>query len=186
MSVGVSLIHDNNIYMGCDSYISAYSAKRTMNSATKKLFRKDKFLISFVGYIRALNILQNDFNVDTPGAEEDLDDYFLNHFVNRYKEALKRNDFYSIEDGGTHQTNNINLLVGIYNRVFAIGNDFGIIEFQENYAAIGIPFQFCLGSFFSTESWANPFERIQEALCAAANFSPHVLSPFHVITNKDD
>jgi len=168
MSCAIGIISKDGIWIGTDSAATTIDGEKRPIIA-EKMFRKENFLIGYIGSVRGGQILKSkDFKC--PQNILNLPDAIME--CCREKGCLAIN----AED----QTNGhlCNYLVACKNGLYEILVDFQINQIAE-YTSIGSGSCYAFGSLFTTsKSNLNPQQRIKLALNTAAYFDIATAPPF--------
>lgn len=109
----------------------------------------------------------------------DVEEYIGIHLVNSIRETYRNNGYLTLDNN--KEEHDCTFLFGIGGRLFGLWSDFGIVESQEGYWAIGSGMYLALGSLYTTRTMdIKPFERVNMALFAAIAHNPYVCSPIHI------
>lgn len=179
MTIVVGLVHNGNIYMGCDSAGVGGLDLRTRKDS--KIFINDEFIIGFTTSFRMGQLLQHSFvppEIDSSYGNT-LHRYMVNKFIPEVRKCLKDGGYNRRKDdediGGE-------FLVGVRGRLFHIHNDYQVGEIADEYDAVGCGENYALGSLYSDLHKNDPLRRIKEALKCAEYYSAGVRGPFNYLT----
>jgi len=112
-----------------------------------KIFTVKNMLIGVSGDWRGANLIQYSMNV--PNIENvDEMQYLVGYFVPSMQKIFRASCYTSSES--CKEFCDSRLLVVINSRIFRIGADYSVTEFEDGYAAIGTGAPYALGSIFST------------------------------------
>ncbi|MFI9203066.1 hypothetical protein [Streptomyces sp. NPDC053048] len=176
MTVIVGLVHDGRVYLGGDS--AGVSGSRLTVRRDPKIFRNGPYAMGFTTSFRMGQLLHHAFRAPKP--EGDLDRFMTTVFVDKLRTCLK--------DGGwarkdSEQEQAGTFLVGVYDRLFAVHDDYQIAEPADGYAAVGCGDEFALGALHATADLGlKPRKRLTLALTAAGYHSAGVCAPFRYVT----
>lgn len=175
MTCIVGLRDAGQIWIGGDS---ASVADHTISVwADGKVFRRGSYLIGFSTSFRMGQLLEHRLAVPEPPVD-DLTAFMVTEFAECVRDCLRAGGFARADAGaetGGH------FLVGVRDRLFHVGGDYQVAEYESGFAAIGSGEDFALGSLHSTRG-RPPLERVLAALEAAERFAWAVRRPFHVGT----
>lgn len=177
MTAIVALKDDKSkcIYLGADSLAS--NGMQSSRIADPKIFKNGEFIIAYAGSFRSGQVLAYKFKPPPiPKQKNKLFSYMVNEFVEQLRETLSKTGRIRKE---MEQENAwpLEFLVAIRGRLFAVQEDFSVLEPMDGYAAAGSGESFCMGSLYSTKGMP-PDKRIKLALEAAAHHDPNVSAPF--------
>ncbi len=176
---------DNAVWMGADESISNKDEMHLAHNA--KMFKKDGFLIGYAGpclFAQHINYLFTPPPVITNGP--DLTEYMVRFFVPRMKSVLEENGYKEPDlnkDGGEFE-----LLVGYKNRLFMLGCDLSVVEYKEQFAAVGSGALYALGAMevASTHPHNDAALVVSWGLSAAAKFDSHCVMERSMLSTKGD
>ena len=173
----VSLVHNNNVYIGGDS--AASSGTSICIRKDKKVFQNGPFIMGFTNSFRMGQLLHYKF---VPPAQEVKDDleYMTTSFIDNVRTCFSMNGFSfdkeDDSDGGV-------FLVGYKGVLYVVDSDFQVGLPSTPYYAIGCGTDLALGSLFSTVG-KSAEKRIVMALEAASEFSSAVSPPFYFVKQR--
>ena len=174
MTCIVGLIENNTVYMGGDSMSSRGWDART--TKLKKVFKIKGFLIGYTSSFRMGQLLEHQLTITPQNGNDDMT-YMVSTFVDSIRQLFKDNGYTKIdnnrEEGGT-------FLVGYKSRLYKIGCDFQVNEFQDDFDACGCGEGYALAVMKALENLP-PKERILRSLEIASYFSNGVQEPFYVL-----
>lgn len=180
MTCIVAIEKDNKVYMGGDRAISGpmevakipYSKLITFNPSP---FRK--IVVGLAGSQRDIDLLKYTFNVPDHPDTIDSDKYLRTYFVDELKKVWGNAGRVEHAEGRSA------VLIGYsykniadssqINKLYTMGSDFGVMQYDPNEVAIGSGRYFAAGSLFSTKN-LDPEERVRTAILAAASINPWV------------
>lgn len=178
MTCIVGLAVNGRVWMGGDSAgvtnMDLYTRRDTkvFNAGSQA----DEFVLGFTDSFRMGQLLR--FGLDDvvpPDNPELLYRWMVKDFIDAVRELLSAGGFKKIENeveqGGT-------FLVGVCGRLFYVEGNFQVGENWCHYDAIGCGGRIALGAMYATSQWADPQERVHQALMAAEEFSAGVRLPF--------
>ncbi len=165
------------IYLGADSLAS--NGMQSSRISDPKIFQKGEFLIAYAGSFRSGQVLAYRFQPPPmPKSERRLFPYMVNEFADALRDSLGKAGRIRKE---MEQENAwpLEFLVAIRGHIYAVQEDFSVLEPSDNYAAAGSGENFCIGSLHSTKYLKmHPEKRVRLALEAAAHHDPNVGAPF--------
>jgi ATP-dependent protease HslVU (ClpYQ) peptidase subunit len=167
----------NIICLGADSLAS--NGMQSTLVADPKIFQKGEFIIAYAGSFRSGQLLAYRFQPPPlPKKPSRLLPYMVNEFGDALRETLGKAGRIRKE---MEQENAwpMDCLVAVRGRIFALQEDFSVLEPSDGYAAAGSGENFCIGSLHSTKAInMQPERRVRLALEAAATHNPNVGPPF--------
>ena len=187
MTCIIGMIHENKIYMGCDSAgVNEYG--NASLTAIPKVFKRwnDSFIFGYSGSFRLGQILQYSF----PFGDEVVpiktpDEYMIGTFVGRLRDALNKEGFMKKENN--LETMDANFLVGVKllednkPHLYCVQSDLQCTRFTPPVLSIGSGYQYALGAMTAYGRIdLNPMQRIEKSLEIAALHCSTVRGPFHV------
>jgi ATP-dependent protease HslVU (ClpYQ) peptidase subunit len=181
MTCIVGLKTPKGVFMGGDSAGISPGTLEASIVKQPKVFHRPPFVIGYAGSFRLGQVLEYDFQPPEIGAEDrrDLMRYMVSKFVPRLREAVK--DSGAAVISGTMEFAGA-FLVGVYDRLFEVQDNFQIIEVSKRYNAIGAGATFAVGAMHLAESAgiskSEPEWAVKAALEAAAEHSIAVRPPF--------
>lgn len=171
MTCIVGLTHKGKVYIGADSLGSNGFTKEVR--AEHKVFENGDYLIGGTTSFRMLNLLEWKFNPPTLKDGDNLHRFMCVDFVDAVRELFAANGFsITTEDWKSGE-----FLVGIKGRLFKVGEDFQVAEYE--YAACGSGEYHALGSLYNSKR-EKPVKTLVKALECAENFVTSVQRPFIV------
>lgn len=186
MTIIVGLVHNETVYMGCDS--AGVAGLNLSVREDRKIFAVetpwfDKMLIGFTSSFRMGQILRYSFTPPKIGTEDHFK-YMCSDFIEKVREALKRGGYACVENGVEHGGH---FLVALKGRLFYVGSDFQVGENMFNYDAVGCGDSYAKAALYVTQNTKEkPTSRIVLALSAAAAFSAGCCRPFYVYSISKD
>ena len=143
----------------------------------RKVFTNGELIFGFTSSFRMGQLLE--FNLSPPPINEGQEAY--NYAVKSLIPAIRD----TLRSGGYTSTNNGReeggiFLVGFRGRLFRIDSDFQVGESAINVESVGCGEAYALGAMHALKE-AEPMERLQAGLEAAATFSAGVAGPFHFV-----
>ena len=179
MTCIVGLTENNKVYIGGDS--ASASSNRITISAIPKVFDTGDFLIGYTSSWRMGQILQHHLQIDEavlPKVGDSLWEFMVRVFVEEVRNLFKTFGYAKLEN---NEETAGEFLVGCYGHLYHIGIDYQVNETVNGMDACGSGEQYALGALYATKDSAlTPYQRIDIALEAAAEFSPFVRPPFTV------
>lgn len=145
-----------------------------------KVFRIGSFIMGYTSSFRFGDLLKYSFKPTEPHPDDDLSSFMRWSFVVELRKLLRDEGYSRIdsnqESGGT-------MLVGIGDRLFMIQDDFAVIEYSSQYAAIGCGAPYALGALMAVDRFdLEPSERLDIAMQAASSLSAFVSNEYDVIS----
>jgi hypothetical protein len=185
---------EGHIWMGGDS--AGVAGLDMTVVAQPKVFKVGEFLMGYTTSFRMGQLLQ--YNLAPPPIEgDDLYGYMITKFVDAVRACLKAGGYakkeHEVETAGT-------FLVGIRGRLFAIEDEYQVIEAADGRAACGCGQSYALGAlralaninaeFYMDTRRSNVASgywqqyQVETALEIASHYSAGVRGPFTVISDR--
>lgn len=172
MSCVVALIHENKVWMGCDSFATTETGERRP-IGNEKVFRNGKYLLGFIGSVRCGQLLHPHYfkppsNIlDFPTKVIELFKIFGSLVVTPTQTVAQESNMVIAVKGG---------------KLWELMTDFQLNPIPE-YTSIGSGSIFAFGSLHTTNNlYMHPQDRIKYALEAAACFDTGTGPPFKVFS----
>lgn len=187
MTCIVGLVENNKVYIGGDS--ASVSGQTTRVSAIPKVFsvtstlanHEDRFLIGYTSSWRMGQILEHHLGfaeAELPKVGDSLREFMVCVFVERVRQLFKEFGYSTVEN---NEETAGQFLVGYSGHLCFIDSDYQVNETVNGMDACGAGEQYALGALYATKDSAlTPYQRIDIALEAAAEFSTVVRPPFTV------
>lgn len=176
MTCIAALIDSGRIFMGGDS--AAVDGWSLSTVSQPKVFLNGGFLIGYTSSFRMGQLLQHAFTPPQPSQDRDLFGFMVTDFVDAVRACFKAGGYArKIEDAEKAGT----FLIGHAGRLFAIQDDYQVVECHVPFAACGCGADVALGSLFSSRG-RDPVARVHVALEAAERFSAGVRGPFPILS----
>lgn len=183
MSCIVGLTYDNAVYIGGDS--ASLSGYDVVVSGVPKVFRSEPFVIGYTSSWRMGQILQHHMpfdDMEKPQIGDSLQAFMVRIFVEKVREIFTSFGYAKIEN---NEEKAGQFLVGCYGHLYNIGPDYQVMEVVNGIDACGAGESYALGALYATKSTQlTPFQRLDMALEAAAEFCAAVRPPFHIEVAK--
>ena len=170
------------VYMGGDS-IQIDSKDDVGITVHPKVFKVGDFLVGSCGGVRQRQLMQYTFRPALTGDNYVSDmDYMVRAFIPGLQRCFKEGDYDPGENGPT-------FLVGFKGHIYIVGPGFHVLEFENDYVALGTGQPYACGSLHTTDAnlseWT-PEDRIRKALSAAEHHNAGVRGPFTIISSAED
>lgn len=160
--------------MGADSIsIGDESKCLRMN---RKVIRHGEMLVGGVGHARALQIIEHCCKAPEWEECEDAIEYLVGKWIPAVRESLSAHGYAPQQDG--RDEGDSAFLVAARSRVFFIGGDFGVDEYETS-GAIGSGESYAFGALYASTGLP-PAERVRLALEAAGCYCTTVSAPFYI------
>ena len=181
----VALAHEGTVWIGGDSLSIDVSKSEQAILTNPKVFKKTDtegtvWLFGFSGTYRFGQLLQYNFELPSFNVQANPLQFMVSTFVPALQQCLRKAGFEQKEKdrviGG-------NALIGVQGRIFNVGIQYSVVEYNMPYNAIGCGAPYAIGSLFSTQT-LNPYKRIELALQAAEAFSIGVQRPFVILDSN--
>lgn len=184
MSCVVSLIHNDELYIGADSGV--FLEDCIIPAHFDKVFWKGPFLVGAVGSVRSSQIIRYGMEVSDLEGRDPVE-FLVNEFTTRMREVLgEMGKSVSGEDGDAVSAS---LLVGTRDsekklRLFMIGHDFSVIEPSRRFFSAGAASEAAMGFIegalpYQKKYWS-PVPFIRDALKVAGKYSAWIKEPYRV------
>lgn len=178
MTCIVGIADGSRVWMGADS--SAVGINYVSIIADPKVFIVRDIAIGYEHSFRMGQLLQDKLRVPLRRPNQSARDYVRRTITDAVRRTFRANAFSEVrnhvEIGGV-------FLLGYEGKLYEMQSDFSILQFHDPEGAIGAGQEYALGSLHTTKTLPlTPPERIALALKAAAEYSPNVKPPFHIIT----
>jgi len=170
MSVVVSINDKNKIYMASDSMASDDETFRY--TVTPKIYKRDGFLIGIAGSVALVQFLMESW-------KKPKDVFELRNILIALAKAT---GCMNVVNDGDCSTQYIpaTFLVGHRRKIYEITVNFNVIEYEENYNAIGSGKNFALGALCATEKLdLTPKQRVNMAVEVSSRFCLTVGGKIH-------
>ena len=181
MSCVVSLIHNDELYLGADS--GMFLEDCILPARFDKVFWNGPFLIGAVGSVRSSQVIKHGVQIPDLGDRDPVE-FLVNEFTENMREVLnQRGRSTSGEDGDAVAAS---ILVGFRDhsrnpRLFMVGHDFSVIEPTQPFFAVGAGADAAMG--YIEGAWDgdwNPDDLVKGALTTAGKYSTWVREPYRV------
>jgi len=177
MTCIIGLVEDKKVYIGGDSYTS--DGWHINETARRKIFEKDKFLIGTSGSIRVSQLLRHKISPRRQYENEDDDEYMVLAFADAVRETLKDSGALDSSGVGDAMGGRSQCLVGYKGKLYHFDMDFQVDRYAENFDAVGIGAHFAVAAMMALRDM-KPIERIKRALEITSHFCEGVRAPFYV------
>lgn len=180
MTCIIAMEHNGIAFLGSDSFLGGAFIRDQIDRP--KFFEKGpRFFIAFAGGLRGAQIVEHGIKFRKPRKGEDEEAYLVTEVSQKLQSAFTRSGA-NIKDDGNVDTHDSSFITCINGKVFIIQNDYSVIRSRHGFCAIGAGQDFALGAMaiLKTEK-VSPKEKIQRALEVAADLSPQVCGPFHIV-----
>ena len=194
MTCIVGIIDGKYVYMGGDSF--AGTEYNHMRVKYPKVFKRevdiagsktpDYMLMGGCGSFRMLQLLRYSLDIPQYDPNVDIGEWFVEIFAEEVRELFKERGLTKLIDESEELFNG-EFLIGFRGNLFTLQEDYACIAFAEKEHCSGAGEEYALGGLFGTKGRVkNINERINIALGAAAEFSPAVLAPFHIVSTEPE
>jgi ATP-dependent protease HslVU (ClpYQ) peptidase subunit len=180
MTCIVALEHKGLSYIGSDSFMGNANTRDV--TVRPKLFAKgERFVIGFAGSFRGAQLVEYGISFRKIKAKEDEESYLVTEVAKKIQQgfALARVNFTN-EDG--NDSSDACFLMCIRGKVFLMQKDYSVVRSRNGFATLGAG-QDCASGALSAmaRTKLEPKEKLFRALSIAAELSPLVCDPFHII-----
>jgi ATP-dependent protease HslVU (ClpYQ) peptidase subunit len=177
----VGIANSDGVWIGADSITADTSQWLVRQERFPKVFRlHDKMIIGFTSSWRMGQLLR--WSLKTPDRNgTPADEWLATVFIDAVRATLKAGGMAKkeneVEQGGS-------FLVAYDNRLWQVEGDYQVGEPAEGYASVGCGRDYALGVLHATSDLlmvADPRQRLERALSAAAYHSAYVRPPFQFL-----
>jgi ATP-dependent protease HslVU (ClpYQ) peptidase subunit len=180
MTCIVALEHEGVAYLGSDSFLGGAFIRDQIDRP--KFFTKGvRFVVAFAGGLRGAQIVQHDIKFRKLRKGEDEEAYLVTEVSKKLQVGFTKAGA-NIKDEGQVDTHDATFLCCINGKIFVIQSDYSIIRSTHGFSVIGAGQEYALGALAATrKSKLSPHDKVKTALEVAAELSPQVCGPFHII-----
>lgn len=181
MTAVIGIVSDDKIYIGGDSAGTDIEHNVTI-LAQDKVNKRGEVLMGIAGGFRPAQVLA--YNVPFPDKDEEetVDQYIYGKFVPMIQNTMR--GAFCLKREHDLEKMNATFLFGVYGKLFAIQNDFGVVDSTDGFLAIGSGEKFCLGALHVLkDSGIKPQDKLFMALEAAEHYNGAVRRPFIVMNS---
>ena len=195
MTVIAAIKANGNVYMGCDSIFMDTQSYQTVKRTQSKLIIKDEIILGLTSGngCRIFQLLK--YKLKLPSTRklknDDLLEYLVVHFCSRLYKLLHAENLLQEDDSRKNSEPSmspIELIVGIRDRMYQIGEDFDVAELDMSFYAIGTGGEYALGSLDATTNLCSsltPEEHLIQAMKASEKFTASVKGPYQLCNTGD-
>lgn len=182
MSVCVALrVEKDNkkrIIVGSDS--ANTSGDFVLSAVDSKIFRLNKYVITYAGDVRVGQVVKYFFKPPTPPSDpNELYKFMVTVFTEELITAMAESGHRANSDNGLG-FGETDFIVVVNNRMFWISPDMSVVESTGDMLSIGAGREYALGSLYTSKE-QEPHIRVVEALNASGYFCSTVKPPYIVI-----
>jgi hypothetical protein len=185
----VGIADGKHVWMGGDTALSSYSQIGTYKHS--KVFIKttdvrhgdnpELVIIGGCGSLRLLQLLEHGVIIPRIGPVQDVVQWLTIEFADSVRQLLKDKGY--IHNDKPEEFGNSSFLIGIRGLLYHMESNFQCIAYGCQEDAAGSGSEYALGSLHTTRKKKGaPRLRITAALEAAAEYNPHVLQPFDILS----
>lgn len=178
MTCIVALKRDGKVWVGGDRVMSTDDGE-IRQLKTAKVFRVGEAVIGAAGYFRMLQLMQHGFTLPDNPQNEGIG-YMVNTFVPALRKYLVDRNYMKADTDDIEDT----LVVAYRGEVYEIAGRFAVLEYPEDYLAIGSGAPYALGAMYAMEYEMDAMVVIETALEAAEKFNQYVGIPFDILTSE--
>lgn len=180
MTCIIAMEHNGVAFLGSDSFLGGAFIRDQIDRP--KFFEKGtRFFIAFAGGLRGAQIVEHGITFRKLRKGEDEEAYLVTEVSQKLQAAFTKAGA-NIKDDGNVDTHDSCFIACINGKVFIIQTDYSVIRSRHGFTAVGAGQEYALGAMAILKSEKiSPKEKIQRALEVAADLSPQVCSPFHII-----
>lgn len=180
MTAIVAIRNGKGVMMASDSCAGRYYQAQSVVAPKVKMV--GEFLIGYAGSFRVGQIMHSAFSATKFNEKNDLEWHLVNVFVPEFMESLEKNGAVSKSDEVWSMEAEV--LVAHGRRIFGIYGDFGVLEYDDEFAAVGCGEDWARGALFALRDQKIPAkQKLTLALEAATKYSGYVKPPFHFAQN---
>lgn len=183
MTCVVGVVENGVVWMGADSFSgNGYYCSR---SSLPKVFLREGVLLGTAGDWRGSALLRS---LEVPALPEGMlvETFLAGPFVAAMREHFRAHGFLQ-EVNSQQQTEDMQVLIGIKGRLFALWQQFQLTESQEGYEVIGSGMYVAAGALYVARQVRLPArEQIEISLMAASAHTPYVRPPFVMMNEQGD
>lgn len=172
MTCVIAIEQDGVAYIGSDSFLGTDLIRDSVDKP-KFFFKGNSLVIGYAGSLRSAQIVEHSIKFRRPRKGESIDRFLVKEVVAKIRAAFA--------EEGLSDTCDTEFLVVCRNKIYMIQSDFSVARNAHGFLVIGSGQDFALGALAAIPKDIPPKERIEKALSIAAEFSPHVCGPFHII-----
>lgn len=179
MTCVIGLLCEDRVIFGADSAGTRLEALEQFRFKTSKSFQNGPYVFGCAGSFRLMQIVKHCFEPPEPDWDR-LEKFMARDFSASLRECLKEQGWLEQLDERDSATGG-ELLVSVGGRLFLSTSDFGMLEPENDYCAIGCGGPCAIGALYATASLDPPLdarERVTLALQAAQEFNAGVREPF--------
>lgn len=181
MTCVIGLLCGDRVIFGADSAGTRPEALDQFRFKTSKSFQNGPYVFGCAGSFRLMQIVQHCFEPPEPDWDR-LEKFMARDFSSALRECLKEQGWLEQLDERDSATGG-ELLVSVGGRLFLSTSDFGMLEPENEYCAIGCGGPYAIGALYATTDIDPPIdarERVTLALQAAQEFNAGVREPFMI------
>ena len=148
---------------------------------TPKVSRVGDFAIGYTTSFRMGQLLHHAITLKKPHPEEDVYEHLIRIVIPDLIAAFKAANYGPTKDG---EMSGGEFILGYQNRLFVVQSDFSVLEYSQDFIAVGSGAHIALGALFATHGRPEmtPADRLTTALEAAASMNGYVRGPFHCVS----
>lgn len=170
MTCIVGVVDHGAVYLGGDSQLSAGWDK--WFNKRSKVFRNGDLLVGCAGAPRLSQLLEFELQLPAQTTEKSFE-YLVKVLAEQARLLFSSRDFKWDNEGGQ-------VLFGYRGGLYTLENDYSVIQYNDEYVAIGCGANFAMGALHATHRLP-PKKRIKKALKASAHLSNGVSGPFTIL-----
>lgn len=180
MTCIVALEHGDAVYLGSDSFLGGAFIRDQIDKP--KFFTKgDRFVVAFAGGLRGAQVVQHEIKFRKLRKNEDEEAYLVTEVSKKLQIGFSKVGA-NIKDEGQVDTHDSDFLVCINGKIFIIQSDYSIVRSRHGFSVIGAGQEYALGALAAMRKDASsPKDKVRRALEVAAELSPQVCGPFHIV-----
>lgn len=164
---------DVTITIGADTCVSSYRVHGEFEDT--KIIKKSGMLIASSGALRYGDLLKYNFVPPAREMGKDSGEYLATQAIPALIQVLKTHQHLTTQEDVITASGTI--LLAYDGKLFKIGSDFALMEFQD-YTAIGSGSKYMISALYATKDMQDVEKRLELGLEAAALFDFYVSKPF--------
>lgn len=180
MTCIVAIRGDKGVLMGADSCAAVGNFAGIV--ATPKVAKVGSYLIGYTSSFRMGQLLHFALSTNKPHPDQDLFWHLVNDFIPSFRRVMRDGGAITTKDGADIGGQ---FLLAHGTRLFGVNADFSVLEYREDFWAVGCGTGWAMGAMFAMKDSKKPTarERAEVALKAAATYSGWVKPPYHFVQN---
>lgn len=179
MTCIVAIKSNKGVMMGADS--CGCAGHRASSVRTPKVSVVGEYLIGYTTSFRMGQILHYAMSTKKHNPKDDLFLHLVKVLIPEVRESLKAGGWLHIKE---NQESGGEFLLAHERRLFVVQTDFSVLEYEDDYVAVGCGEEWAVGALYALRGTKMPHKRmLTTALEAASRFSSCVRPPFQFVQN---